>query len=73
MWSHKKPLIKKLRELGFLRAYKTDKIDVEFEFTAGGLKKSLHSQVSDYGGNIADLIKVVMNMTVITKLLKTLN
>lgn len=57
-----KPLIKKLREFGHLRTYKTDSIDVEFEFTAGGLRKSMNSQVSDYGGTLADLAKVIMNM-----------
>lgn len=57
-----KPLIEKLRDLGYLRAYKTDSIDVEFEFTGGGLRKSLSSQVEHYGGSLADLTKVVMNM-----------
>ncbi|MBO5355705.1 MAG: hypothetical protein J6B09_06535, partial [Clostridia bacterium] len=57
-----KPLIEKMRKLGFLRAYKTDAVDVEFEFTGGGLRKSMNSQVADYGGNLADLAKVVMNM-----------
>ena len=57
-----KPLIKKLRELGYLRTYRTESIDVSFDFTAGGLRKSMNSQVSDYGGTLADLAKVVMNM-----------
>ncbi len=57
-----KPLVEKLRKLGFLKAYKTDVVDVEFEFTGGGLRKSMNSQVSDYGGTLADLAKVVMNM-----------
>ena len=60
-----KPLIEKLRDLGYLRAYTTDSIDVEFEFTGGGLRKSLSSQVEYYGGSLADLTKVVMNMQVL--------
>jgi len=60
-----KHLIKKLRNLGYLTTYKTDNIDVEFEFTANGLRKSMNSQVTDYGGTLADLTKVVMNMQVL--------
>ena len=57
-----KPLIKKLRELGYLRTYSTEAIEVSFDFTAAGLRKSMNSQVSDYGGTLADLAKVVLNM-----------
>ncbi len=57
-----KPLIKKLKDLGFLKSYETDGIDVSFEFTGTGLRKSMNSQVSDYGGSLADLTKVVLNL-----------
>lgn len=57
-----KPLINKLRELGYLRKYRTSVIDVDFEFTGGGLRKSLNSQIMDYGGSFADLAKVVLNL-----------
>jgi len=57
-----KSLIQKLRALGHLKAYKTESIDIEFEFTGGGVRKSLNSQVSDYGGTLADFAKVVLNM-----------
>lgn len=57
-----KPLIKKLRELGYLKRYKTDAIEVDFEFTGGGLRKSLNSQATAYGGSFADLAKVVLNL-----------
>lgn len=60
-----KPLIEKLRDLGYLRTYKTDNVNVEFEFTGGGLRKSLNAQVEHYGGSLADLTKVVMNMQVL--------
>ena len=57
-----KPLLKKLRELGFLKGYQADGVNVDFEFTAKSLRKSMNAQVSDYGGNLADLAKVVMNL-----------
>ncbi|MBQ8321051.1 MAG: hypothetical protein IJX92_01635 [Clostridia bacterium] len=57
-----KPLIKKLRELGYLKTYKTEAIDIEFDFTASGLRKSMNSQVYDYGGTLGDLAKVVTHM-----------
>lgn len=57
-----KPLIKKLREMGYLTEYQTNAIDVSFDFTAAGLRKSMNSQVNDYGGSLGDLAKVVMNM-----------
>ncbi len=60
-----KPLIEKLRDLGYLRTYKTDNVNVEFGFTGGGLRKSLNAQVEHYGGSLADLTKVVMNMQVL--------
>lgn len=56
------PLVNKMRELGFLREYKTDNVDISFSFTGESLKKSMHSQVADYGGSLVDLSKVVMNM-----------
>ena len=58
----RKPLIQKLRELGFLKSYQTDSIDVAFEFTGESLRKSMNSQVSDYGGSLGDLAKVAMNL-----------
>lgn len=58
----KKPLLKKMSELGFLKQYQTDIVDITFSFTGEGLRKSMHSQVVDYGGSLADLSKVVMNM-----------
>ncbi len=60
-----KPLIKKLREMGHLTEYQTNAIDIAFDFTAAGLRKSMNSQVSDYGGNLGDLAKVVLNMQAI--------
>ena len=60
-----KPLIKKLREMGHLTEYQTNAIGVSFDFTAAGLRKSMNSQVNDYGGNLKDLAKVVMNMQAI--------
>lgn len=54
-------LLKKLKALGFIRHYKTDAVDVEFDFTMGGLRKSLHSQM-EYGGNYSDLAKVITNL-----------
>ena len=57
-----KPLKNKLRSLGYLKKYKTDAIDVEFEFTGKGFGKSLHSQMSEYGGNFADFTKVILNL-----------
>lgn len=60
-----KPLVNKLRELGYLRKYRTSVIDVDFEFTGGGLRKSLNSQIMDYGGSFADLAKVVLNLQVL--------
>ena len=56
------PLVNKMRELGFLREYTTDNLDISFSFTGESLKKSMHSQVSDYGGSLVDLSKVVMNI-----------
>lgn len=56
------PLVNKMRELGFLREYTTDNVDISFSFTGESLKKSMHSQVSDYGGSLVDFSKVVMNM-----------
>ena len=57
-----KPLIKKLQELGCLKKYQTQNVDVDFEFTGKSLRKSMNSQVSDYGGSLGDFTKVVMNM-----------
>lgn len=58
----KKPLLKRMRELGFLKSYSSDAISVDFDFTGEGFRKSMNSQVSDYGGNLGDLAKVVMNL-----------
>ncbi len=57
-----KPLIKKLNELGYIKKYRADKINIEFELTNRGIRKSLHSQVSDYGGNFGDFAKVILNL-----------
>ena len=56
------PLIKRMRELGFLKTYSTDSISVTFDFSGEGLRKSMNSQVNEYGGNLSDLAKVVMNL-----------
>lgn len=56
------PLLKKLKAIGAIKAYSTDAVDVQFEFTAGGFRKSVNSQLFDYGGSIADFTKVVLNM-----------
>ena len=58
----KKPMLDKLRDLGYLKSYRTDIVDVSFDFTGEGLRKSMNAQVSDYGGNLSDLAKVVMNI-----------
>ncbi len=57
-----KTVVKKLRDLGCLKKYETDVVDVAFEFTGKGLNKSMNSQVSDYGGNLEDLANVVLNL-----------
>lgn len=57
-----KPLISKLQELGYLKKYTSNAIDVEFEFTGSGARKSIHSQENHYGGNLGDFAKVVLNM-----------
>lgn len=57
-----KPLLRKLREMGCFRSYKTDSVDIEFEFTGMNMRKSMNSQVSDYGGTLSDLAKIVTNM-----------
>ncbi len=57
-----KDLKNKLQELGCLRKYRTSNVDIEFDFTANSLYKSMNSQVTDYGGNLEDLSKVVINM-----------
>ena len=57
-----KPLISKLQELGYLKKYTSNAIDVEFEFTGSGVRKSIHSQENHYGGNLGDFAKVVLNM-----------
>ena len=36
--------------------------DVDFEFNTSTLRKSINSQMYDYGGTLADLAKVIMNM-----------
>ena len=38
------------------------KIEIDFEFTGMGLRKSLNSQATAYGGSFADLAKVVLNL-----------
>ena len=55
-------MLDKLRDLGYLKSYRTDIVDVSFDFTGEGLRKSMNAQVSDYGGNLSDLAKVVMNI-----------
>lgn len=61
----KKPIVQKLRELGFLKNYRTEAIDVDFEFTGNGALKSANSQILDYGGSLGDFAKVVMNLQAI--------
>lgn len=56
-----KHLLKKLQALGYIKHYSTKSVDVVFDFTMGGLRKSLHSQLK-YGGNYSDLAKVVVNL-----------
>ena len=57
-----KPLIKKLKELGYIRKYQTSVIDVDFDLTVGGIRKSLNSQASYYGGNNADSTIIILNL-----------
>ena len=60
--SVEKSLLKKLQNLGILSKYKTNSIDIEFEFTGKGVRKSMNAQVSDYGGNLLDFAKVAINV-----------
>ena len=58
-----KALLKKFRELGLLKNYSSSAIgDIEFEFTAGGVRKSLNSQETLYGGTKADFAKAVVHL-----------
>ncbi len=58
-----KALLKKFRELGFLKKYSSTAVgDIEFEFTAGGVRKSLNSQETLYGGTKADFAKAAANL-----------
>ena len=57
-----KALLKKLQSMGAIKTYSTDAVDVQFDFTGGGFRKSLNSQIVDYGGSVADFAKVVLNM-----------
>ena len=57
-----KPLVEKLKELGYLKYYETSTINIGFEFTGKGIRKSLHSQVEDYGGDFGDFAKVILNL-----------
>lgn len=57
-----KPLIEKIKELGFIRKYQTSVIDVDFDLTVSGVRKSLNSQASYYGGDFADFAKVILNL-----------
>lgn len=57
-----KPLIAKLNELGYAKKYTTGVIDIDFSLTNRGIRKSLHSQTMDYGGNFADFAKVILNL-----------
>ncbi len=58
-----KTLLKKFRELGFLKKYSSTAIgDIEFEFTGGGVRKSLNSQETSYGGTKADFAKASANL-----------
>ena len=56
-----KHLLKKLQALGYLKHYTTKAVEIEFDFTMGGLRKSTHSQLA-YGGNYSDFAKVVVNL-----------
>ncbi|MEE1023758.1 MAG: hypothetical protein U0L48_01715, partial [Acutalibacteraceae bacterium] len=57
-----KDLLKKLNELGFLKKYRSSAIDVQFELTGKGIRKSLNSQENSYGGSKADFAKVILNI-----------
>lgn len=58
-----KALLKKFRELGFLKKYSSTAVgDIEFEFTARGVRKSLNSQETQYGGTKADFAKAAANL-----------
>lgn len=58
-----KTLLKKLKELGFLKNYTSPAIDgVDFDFTLKGVRKSLHSQETAYGGSKADFAKAITHL-----------
>ena len=57
-----KDLLKKLNELGFLKKYRSSAIDVQFELTGKGIRKSLNSQENSYGGSKADFAKAILNI-----------
>ncbi len=58
-----KSLLKKFQELGLLKKYKSVAIsDVEFDFTGKGVRKSLNSQETAYGGSKADFAKAVIHL-----------
>lgn len=58
-----KTLLKKFQELGFLKKYSAPTLgDITFSFTAGGVRKSLNSQETLYGGDKADFTKAVVHL-----------
>lgn len=56
-----KPLRAKLDKLGVFKKYKSNAINIDFEFTHGGFSKSIHSQ-KEYGGSNADFASVATNL-----------
>ena len=56
-----KPLRAKLDKLGVFKKYKSNAIDIDFQFTHKGFNKSLHSQL-EYGGDNIDFARVVANI-----------
>ena len=56
-----KLLVPKFKKMGYLKEYSSNEVDVTFDFTLNGLRKSLHSQLS-YGGNYADFTKAILNI-----------
>lgn len=57
-----KAIINKAKELGIVdKSYKANQVEIDFEFTVGGLRKSLNSQM-DYGGNYKDIANILINL-----------
>lgn len=56
-----KPLRAKLDKLDVFKKYKSNAINIDFEFTHGGFSKSIQSQ-KEYGGSNADFASVATNL-----------